>query len=116
MVFSAPSAAGDSERWGGARKEHGRSANRSFLAGAVFRLGARAPIRLRGSVLLAEAVTQTFLVDLSAQPRWVIIGACTLVAVLGIWIVMKLLKWTLWLLLLVVLVGGLAWAGWEFVQ
>jgi hypothetical protein len=33
-----------------------------------------------------------------------------------VWILMKLLKWTLWLLFFGVLVGGLAWAGWLFMQ
>ena len=69
-----------------------------------------------GGVLLAEVVTQTYSIDWSAQPRWVVIGVGTLVAALALWVVMKLLKWTLWLLLLVVLVGGLGWAGWELAQ
>ena len=70
-------------------------------------------IRLREVVLLAEVVTKTYSVDLSAHPRWIVILVGTLVAVLALWVVMKLLKWTLWLLLLGVLIGGLAWAGWE---
>jgi hypothetical protein len=73
-------------------------------------------IRLCDAVLLAEAVTQTHLVDLSAHPRWLVIVIGTLAVALAIWLLMKCLNWTLWLLLLVVLVGGLAWAGWELAQ
>ena len=64
-------------------------------------------------MLLAEVVTQTYFLDLSAQPRWLVVLVGTLVAALIIWIAMKLLKWTLWLLFLAVLIGGCAWAGWE---
>lgn len=36
--------------------------------------------------------------------------AGTLLVVVGIWVLMKLLKWTLWLLLFAVLIGGLLWS------
>lgn len=66
--------------------------------------------------MLAEVVTQTYVVDLSAYPRWVVVLGGTLVAVVAIWVVMKLLKWTLWLLLLAVFLGGISWAAWELMQ
>ncbi len=71
---------------------------------------------LRGGVQFAEVVIQTYSFDLSAYPRWLLVFGGTLVAVVALWIVMKLLKWTLWLLLFIILVGGLAWAGWELMQ
>ena len=66
--------------------------------------------------MLAAAVNQTFFLDLSAYPRWVVVLVGTLVAALLIWILMKLLKWTLWLLLFVVLFGGIGWAVWLLVH
>ncbi len=67
------------------------------------------------SVLLAE-FTRTFFIDLSAYPRWLVIFVGTLLAVVAIWILLKVLKVTLWILLIVVLVGGFFWAGAELLQ
>ena len=53
------------------------------------------------------------MIDLSEYPRWLVILGGTFVAVVAIWILMKLLKLTLWLLLISVLIGGLVWAGME---
>lgn len=66
--------------------------------------------RLRGGVLFAQAVTNTYFIDLSAYPRWLVVLVGTLVAALFIWILMKLLKWALWILFFVVLVGGVFWS------
>jgi hypothetical protein len=75
-------------------------------------LGVGMRTRLGGGVLLAEVVSKTFFIDLSAYPRWLVVLVGTLAAALVIWILMKLLKWTLWLLFFAVLIGGLVWAGW----
>ena len=61
-------------------------------------------------------VTKTYVFDLSAYPDWLLVLAGTLVAVLLIWIVMKLLKWTLWLLLILTFVGGVLWSLWLLLQ
>jgi hypothetical protein len=45
-----------------------------------------------------------------------VVLVATLVAALAIWILIKLLKLTLWLLLFVVLIGGVLWAGWLLLQ
>ncbi|MEO5958022.1 MAG: hypothetical protein ABIZ49_09120 [Opitutaceae bacterium] len=69
--------------------------------------------------MLLAAVTQTvksFEFDLSAYPRWLVVAGATLVVALVVWILIKLLKWTLWLVFFGVLIGGLAWAGWLLVQ
>ena len=79
-------------------------------------LGVRAGSALGGGVPFAEVVTQTYVFDLSAYPRWLVVLAGTLVAVVGIWVLMKLLKLTLWLLLLAVFIGGIAWAVWELMH
>lgn len=65
--------------------------------------------------VLAE-LTRTYVLDLSAYPRWLVILAGTLLAALALWIGMKLLKWTLGLLLICVLIGGVVWAGWELLH
>jgi hypothetical protein len=66
--------------------------------------------RLGGSVLFSAA-TRTYFVDLSAYPQWLVVLVGTFAAVLILWIMMKLLKWTLWLLLFAVLIGGVLWSG-----
>jgi hypothetical protein len=43
---------------------------------------------------------------LANQPRWLVIAVYTLAAALAIWILSKLLKIALWILLVVVVVGG----------
>ena len=67
-------------------------------------------------MLLAEVVTRTFFVDLSAYPKWLVVLVGSLVAALVIWILIKALKWTLWLLFFGVLVGGVLWAGYLLIN
>ena len=67
-------------------------------------------------MLLAEVVTRSFFVDLSAYPKWLVVLVGSLVAALVIWILMKLLKWTLWLLFFGVLIGGVIWAGYLLIR
>ena len=49
---------------------------------------------------------------LAQSPRWVTVLALTLIAVLALYIGAKLLKWSLYLLLIIVLVSGLGYALW----
>ena len=65
---------------------------------------------------LAEVVVRAFTIDLSEYPRWAVILAGTAVAAVALWLMMKVLKWTLWLLIVAVVLGGLAWAVWELVR
>ena len=68
-------------------------------------------------MLLAEVVfRKTWDVDLSQYPQWLVVLVGTLVAALVVWIAMKLLKVALWLLLFVVLCGGIGWALWLLVR
>ena len=73
-------------------------------------LGVETHARLGDGVLLAEVVTKNYFIDLSAYPRWLVVLVGTLIAAVAIWILMKLLKWTLWLLFFVVLIGGVLWS------
>ena len=79
-------------------------------------LGVDQCTRLRGRVLFAELVTKSYFVDLSAYPKWMVVFVGTLAAALIIWIMMKLLKWALWLLFFAVLVGGMLWAAYLLVN
>jgi hypothetical protein len=79
-------------------------------------LGVGPKPRLRGGVLLAEFVTKTWSVDLDAYPRWLVVLVATLVASLLIWIVIKVSKLALWLVLLAVLIGGTGYALWLLVN
>ena len=65
---------------------------------------------------LAEVVVRAFTIDLSEYPRWAVTLAGTAVAAVALWLMMKVLKWTLWLLIVAVVLGGLAWAGWELLR
>jgi hypothetical protein len=67
-------------------------------------------------VSLAQVVTESLLVDLSAHPRWLVVLVGTFVAALAIWIVIKLLKWALWLLFFAVLLGGTFWAAYLWLE
>ncbi|MFM9954614.1 MAG: hypothetical protein ACKVVO_11195 [Opitutaceae bacterium] len=50
--------------------------------------------------------------SLADYPRWVVVVCVTIVLAAAIWVVMKLLKWTLWMLLFAVLIIGLGTAAW----
>jgi hypothetical protein len=67
-------------------------------------------------VSLAQVVTESLLVDLSAHPRWLVVLVGTFVAALAIWIVIKLLKLALWLLFFAVLLGGTFWAAFLWLE
>lgn len=67
-------------------------------------------------MLFAAQVTRTYFVDLSAYPKWLVVLVGTLALALAIWIAMKLLKWTLWLLFFAVLAGGILWSGYLLIQ
>ena len=66
--------------------------------------------------MLAEVVTTTHAVDLSTYPKWLVVLVGTLIAALGIWILIKLLKLALWMLFFAVLIGGFFWAGYLLMQ
>ena len=78
-------------------------------------LGAPARTALREAVfiaLLSKPSAPTILDSLADYPRWVVVACATIVLAAAIWVVMKLLKWTLWLLLLSVVIIGLGTAAW----
>lgn len=57
-----------------------------------------------------------FLQSLGEYPRWLVVACLTVVAAAGLWLLIKVLKWTLYLALAVVLLGGAAavvWLLWQ---
>jgi hypothetical protein len=63
--------------------------------------------------VLAAAVKETVtIIDLSAYPDWLVVLGGTLLTALIVWLLITLMKWALWILFYVVLVGGVLWAGW----
>ena len=62
--------------------------------------------------LLSKPSAPTILDSLADYPLWVVVACTTIVLAAAIWVVMKLLKWTLWLLLLSVVIIGLGTAAW----
>ena len=69
-------------------------------------------MRLRGGVFIAASYEYVTFMDLSPCPQWLVVLVGSLLAALLIWLMIKLLKGALWLLLFAVLIGGVAWAGW----
>lgn len=57
-----------------------------------------------------------FLQSLGEYPRWFVIACLTVVAAAGLWLLAKVLKWTLYLLVAVVLIGGGVAAVWYWLK
>lgn len=48
----------------------------------------------------------------AGYPRWLVAACLTVVVAVAIWVIAKILKWSLYLLLILVLVGGVAATLW----
>jgi len=57
-----------------------------------------------------------FFDSLAEYPRWFVAACLTVVAALIVWGLIKMLKWTLYLLLALVLIGGAALVVWLLVN
>jgi hypothetical protein len=81
----------------------------------AFLLGpARRPGLVTGVFLVVQ--TSSWLDSFGDYPRWLVVAGLTLVAAAAIWILAKAIKWTLWLLLIAVLLVGGATALWLLFQ
>ena len=58
----------------------------------------------------AEAASQAQNGPFYGQPPWLVVLIGAFVAALVLWIFAKLMKWAIWVLIIVVLVGGIATA------
>ena len=63
-------------------------------------------------LLALMAKTTTMLDSLADYPRWFVVACGTIVTAVLIWLVMKVLKLTMWLLIFAVLAVGLGSAAW----
>ena len=82
-----------------------------------FLLGVVARPALRLGVLLAVIAQATTMLDsLGDYPRWFVVACGTIVAAVLIWVVMKILKLVLWVLIASVLIVGLGTATWLLVK
>lgn len=50
--------------------------------------------------------------SLAEYPRWFVVACVTVVAALGIWLLIKVVKVALYLLLGAVIIGGIVAVGW----
>ncbi len=50
------------------------------------------------------------------HPKWLVLLVGTLLAAVLLWIFGKLMKWTIWVLIVVVVIGGLIAAGRPFLN
>ncbi len=73
-------------------------------------------VRLGNRVFLALVKESVTVVDLSGYPDWLLVLGGTVGGALIVWLLITLLKWTLWLLFYGVLIGGVMWAGWLLLQ
>lgn len=54
----------------------------------------------------------TLIDSLAAYPRWFVAACLTVVAVVAIWIIAKVLKWSLYLLMALVIIAGVVATVW----
>lgn len=90
--------------------QHGREA--PFVVRTAFFLGTsgRAGSLCRVSLALVRQAAEAASASngpLHGYPPWLIVVVGALVAALLLWIFGKLVRWTLWVLIIVVLIGGL---------
>lgn len=63
-----------------------------------------------------EHLPTLMLDSLAGYPRWFVAACLTVVLAAGLWAIAKLLKWSLYLLVALVLLAGLAVTAWLFWQ
>ena len=67
----------------------------------------------RGVTTAGMATSPTTLLDsLAGYPPWFVAACLTIVAAVAIWVIAKLLKWSLYLLVGLVLIGGAVATAW----
>lgn len=74
-------------------------------AKAGFGLGEEAAGRLNGRMPVETAPNPLF-ESLAGYPEWLVAACLTVVAAVAIWVIAKVLKWSLYLLMVLVLIVG----------
>lgn len=65
---------------------------------------------------MAPNTWETMLESLAGYPRWFVVLCVTIVAAALLWVLAKLLKWGLYLLIALVLIAGIAATVWLLVR
>ena len=76
-----------------------------------FGLGERTAVGLNERMPVENAPNPLF-ESLAGYPEWLVAACLTIVAAVAIWVIAKVLKWSLYLLMILVLVGGVAATVW----
>ncbi|MEI8088370.1 MAG: hypothetical protein WCG63_02130 [Opitutaceae bacterium] len=61
-------------------------------------------------VFALQKLSPALVESLADYPPWLVVACATIVTAVLIWLLVKVLKWALWVLLIVVLVAGAATA------
>ena len=81
------------------------------MASAEFRLGRAGRWRLNDGMSFSSTTT-TLLDSLAGYPQWFVMACLTVVGAVLLWLFAKVLKWSLYLLMAVVLIGGATATVW----
>jgi hypothetical protein len=81
-------------------------------AAQIILLGGSGARRLNDVVMPLPASAAPLLDSLAGYPPWFVAGCLTIVVAVAIWLFAKLIKWSLYLLMTLVLIGGLAATVW----
>jgi hypothetical protein len=84
------------------------------VRGKSFCLEASAPGGLTTFVMPFSPTSTTPLDSLAGYPPWFVAACLTVVAVALVWLAAKLLKWSLYLLMALVLIAGVVMTIWLF--
>ena len=82
------------------------------IRGKSFCLEEPAPLGLTTFVMTLSPPPKTLFDSLAGYPPWFVAACVTVVAVVAIWFAVKLLKWSLYLLMALVLIAGVATTLW----
>ena len=63
-----------------------------------------------------EPLSTVMLDSLAGYPRWFVAACVTVVLAAGLWCVAKILKWSLYLLVAVIVLTGAVVTGWLFLH
>lgn len=66
------------------------------------------------AVVQKPAAQPSYLETFQSWPLWVQVLIGTVVVAVGLWIFAKVLKWTIWILIVLVIIGGLGTAAYLF--
>jgi len=66
------------------------------------------------AVVQKPAAQPSYLEVFQSWPLWLQVAIGTVAVAVALWIFAKILKWTIWVLIVSVVIGGLGWAAYLF--